>query len=424
MADEFDLHRELTFLVHSLRRTVEDRPPRGIGGISTAQWRRTLLALEEVRVILRQAARDGRSGSIQAELVHEAHDKLISISADSEIMETISSMKLLVFIASQRERAAMEKYRGIPAGEALIKAIDLSGAIWATRNQAEFDLVDKEELRRLQRIIPDQKISPAKFGISAGKIVVVSQHHSPMKDDVGSADAARSHLHQSGNRIIDALRASNCDRRLIEGLEGLQAKLAESDNIIELGLTNIGCEAMCNLAKAELPDAVCGMIQGHTTAVAMFVAQFPEWQRFSENAAAAELMPADIEEINRAASQIISHVEGRPELADEDVPKTIRAIRNLTSDPSTTLRKAAFALLRTIENFVATVFNFGADFIGNTAKKTADGVSDAVAKAAVVALMSVAIAGATQMTGVAGRISEAGWMKNAVEIVQRQILGE
>lgn len=423
MADELDPHREVTFLVHSLRRTIEDRPPSSVGRISTIQWRRTLLALEEVRVILRQAVRQSRSRSLDVSLAEEAHQKLAAMASDTEIMDTISSMKLSLFLASPRERQMFDKYRGITAVDALFVATDLSATIYRPTGQQILDLGNTEELRQLARVVPAQKISPAKFGIDNGRIFLVAQNHEAPTNDANNVGAARAHLRQSGEKIIEALRASNCDRRLIEGLESLQASLAEPSNVIELGLTNIGCEAMCGMASAELPDAICGMLRGHTTAVGMFVAQFPEWQRFSENAAAIELTPADVKEINRAASQIISRIQDRPDIADDEVPRTIRAIRSLTADSSTTVKKAAFALLRTIENFVATVFSFGADFIGKSATKTSEALSDAVARAAIVVLMSAAVAGVGQMTGVTGKIAEASWMKTAVEIVQRQLSG-
>lgn len=420
MPNQMDQHRELTLLLFSLRRSVEDRPPHRIGTISNAQWRRALLALEEVRVILRQSARRGGQRPIDIEMFEEAHEKLLEISSDAELMEILGNTKLVPTIVPKQERALLEPYRGLPGSEGIYVALDLSSAI-ASAEPKQFDLQMGEALRRLERIVPEQKVSPAKFGIVDQKVVVLPQSHAPGKADIENATNARIHLHGSGARIIDALRNSNCDRRLIEGLEAVQAKLEQNTNVIELGLANLGCEAMCSMAKAELPDALCGMIQGHTTAVAMYVAQFPDWQRFAENAASADLDASDVEEINRAASQIITHIQDRPEIADSEVPKTIRAIRRLTADPATTMKKAAFALLRTVENFVATVFGFGAEFLTTTAKKTSDKVSDAVSRAAVIALMSAALAGASQMTGVSAHIAEAGWIKNAVEIVQQQI---
>jgi hypothetical protein len=313
----------------------------------------------------------------------------------------------------------MERFRGLPSGAALDAAIDLSAALIGA-SQPPLDLEEIADVERLLNIVPQQKVAPAKFGIERNKIVIVPQRHVVPEDDRAAAEAARAHLHKSGEGIVEALTSSNCDRRLVEAMRDLQTALETSGNIIELGLTNLSFEAICGAAQEELPDAVCGMLKGQTAAIGMFVAQFPEWQKFSENAGSVELSAADVEEIDRAASQIIAKIEGKPEVADEEVPKTIRAIRSLIADPSKTVRKAAFALLRTVENFVATALSYGANFIGKTASKTSDELSTAAAKTAAAILVAAAVAGASQMTGVTGRIVETGWMKNALEIVRGQ----
>lgn len=420
MADDYERSRDLMLLVQSLKRTVEDRSPRGIGRIGAEDWRRTVLAFEEVRVILRQASRRReRPEPIDLDLMGEAHDKLVAVASDPSLMDVILSMPLRLLPPLRQE--SIERFRGMSAGDGLFAAIDLAAGLSQPPEQQAFDLTQLADVSRLARMVPEQKIAPAKFGIDHDKIVVVRQHHSVPSDERAAVEAARSHLHTTGKRIVDALSSSNCDRRLIEAIEGLQTALVEPDNVIQLGLANLGCEAICSTAKDELPDALCGMIKGHTAAIGMFVAQFPEWQKFSENAAAVELTARDVEEINRAASQIIAQTEGKPEIADDEVPKTIRAIRSLTLDPATTGRKAAFALLRTVENFVSTVFGYGADFISKTASKTSEELSTAISRTAAGVLMAAALAGASQMTGVTDRIAEAGWIKNAVEIVQRQI---
>lgn len=407
-------------MVLSLRRSIEDRPPQGIGFISNDQWRDTLLSLEEVRLILRQAGRRIRHSQIDLELIDEAHRKLLHITSNASLLETVSSIKMLNMPVSKSERHMMERYRGQPAVEALYAAIDLSGTLANQSAQQALDFSDADVAVKLSRIVPEQKVSPAKFAIDGGRIVVIDQRHRPLSEDRDNVVSARDYLHASGARIVDALKSSNCDRRLIEGLERLQDALSHPGNVIELGLTSISCEAMCAMSADELPEAVRGQIQGHTSAVGMFVAQFPEWQRFSENAAAVTLSAQDIEEINFAASQIISQIDNKPEVADPAVPATIKAIRSLSTDPSGSLKKAAFALLRTIENFASTVFSYTSKLIGDTFIKASDKLSTAMSNTLVRVLMAAVIAGVAGMTGVTAKVSEAGWMKNAVEIVRRQ----
>lgn len=416
MAYEYERYRELSVLVQSLKRSVEDLTPREVGRISE-EWRRAVIALEEVRVILRQAGR-GAARPVDLDLVAEAREKLIQIASSGIIMSVIGRIPLRPLPPTGQYRI-LEDFRGQPSEAALHAAIDLAEVL-LKEAELELELPRIIDAERLRRIVPQQKIAPAKFGIDHDKIIILPQRHTVPKDDKSAAEAARAHLQKSGAKIVAALSASNCDRRLIEAVEDLQTALAEPGNIIELGLNNLSCEAICGAAKDELPDAICGMLKAHTAAIGMFVAQFPEWQKFAENAAAVELTASDVEEINRAANQIIAQMESNPEVADEAVPKTIRAIRDLTSDPAKTAKKAAFALLRTVENFVSTALSYGADFIGQTARKTSDELSTAISKTAAGVLLAAAIAGASQMTGVTDRIAEAGWIKNALEIVRQQ----
>lgn len=187
MADEYDSHRELTFLVHSLRRTIEERPPRGIGTVSNLQWRSALLAFEEVRVILRQSVSRGRQRPLYVDLLREAHEKLISIASDPEIISTIEHMTLLLTVVPRGDRPVMESYRGMSAIEALHIAIDLSGSISLGEQRslelAGIDEFSRGEIQRLERIIPKQKVSPVKFGIAGAKVVVLPQNHASSKSD-------------------------------------------------------------------------------------------------------------------------------------------------------------------------------------------------------------------------------------------------
>ena len=77
--------------------------------------------------------------------------------------------------------------------------------------------------------------------------------------------------------------------------------------------------------------------------------------------------------------------------------------------------------MRSIENLVSKVFSYGADFLEQTTTKTVNALSSAASKLVVIGLLTLALGGATSIGGVAGKINEMAWLKNAVEIVQKQI---
>jgi hypothetical protein len=184
---------------------------------------------------------------------------------------------------------------------------------------------------------------------------------------------------------------------------------------------NIGVEGVRRGAAAELPDALNGEIEGYVTGIGMYVAQFVEWQRFSENAASIEIDVDDVRQIGISVDAILNQLEMNPDIADEEVPKTLKALRSLIANPALSSKRSAFAVLRTIENLVAKVYQFGADFIGETAEKTVHGLSSATSKVIVATLMGLALTATLSLGGVPSKVAEIGWMKAAAEMVKKQI---
>ncbi|MBU3890528.1 hypothetical protein FM996_17415 [Methylosinus sporium] len=273
----------------------------------------------------------------------------------------------------------------------------------------------------LRNTLPEQKLAPVSFDIKDSRIVVVRHAVNPSGADINNVKNARNALLEQGTGIIEALEKSNCDRRIIDGIKRLQNGLSRYDNIIELGIINISVDKVCKGAASEFPDALLGAIDGHIAGVGMYVAQFEEWRRFSENALDIELDASDIKHIGDATQAIIERVTMHPEIADEEIPKTLLMLSGLIANPGQSSRKAAFATLRTVENLVARVYQHGLDFLEQTTTKTVDGLSSAASKVVVGALLAVALAATASLGAVPSKVAEAAWMKTAAEIVQKQI---
>ncbi|WP_159728293.1 hypothetical protein [Methylosinus sp. Ce-a6] len=273
----------------------------------------------------------------------------------------------------------------------------------------------------LRNTLPEQKLAPISFDIKDSKLVVAHRAVNPSSADINNVKNARNALLEQGIGIIEALESSNCDRRIIDGIKRLQNGLSRYDNIIELGIINISVDKVCKSAASELPDALLGAIDGHIAGVGMYVAQFDEWRRFSQNALDVELDPSDIKHISDAAKAIIERITLYPEIADEEIPKTLLMLGSLIANPGQSSRKAAFATLRTVENLVARVYQHGLDFLEQTTTKTVDGLSSAASKVVVGALLAVALAATASLGAVPSKVAEAAWMKTAAEIVQKQI---
>jgi hypothetical protein len=406
------------FALSELKRQLESRLSRH--PLHRAGWKAAALKIESLRLELTAARREVvRHHQDDTTLIDAARLGLIEISSDIELMEMLSIVPFRLNGPSSLLRQLPPHFLGdrVSGAEGIVRLIELvEFGIPIGMSQGELP-----GMSQLRHIVPGQKIAPVQFEVAEGKIVVAGQSPSFHAEDAENIRAAREALASQGERVLEELSQSNCDPRLLESLRGLQDGIVHESSIVKLGIMNIACEYMCDSFKQELPEAICGLLRGQTAGIGMFVAQFPEWQAFSEKAASIDLSPTDISSIHRAASDLSTKLELNPEIADPEVPRTIRAIAELIRDPAAATKRAAFATLRTIENFVAKAFRYGGEFLDETAQKSVSGLSTAVSRGLVIALMAAAIASATTLGPVSSRISDAGWMRDAAEIVQRQL---
>lgn len=208
---------------------------------------------------------------------------------------------------------------------------------------------------------------------------------------------------------------------MLDTVLDIQNKLSSENDVIRLGLANIGCGEICEKFSNELPVALSAMLKAHTIGIGMFVAQFPEWQRFTEQAASIRLTQNDAPTVSLAAQKIIENLSARPDISDEEVPRTLKALNNLLQDPQLSTKKAIYAVWRSIENIAIKIFSYGADFLDKTASKSVDTLSGVASKAIVVALMAVALAGATTLAPLAPNVPESAWISQAIKAAKEQL---
>lgn len=377
--------------------------------------KRVLLSLEGLRLDLNFARRAREEQPL--EILLKTQDQLRDLLNDREFLTTVRGVRFRP-PPPGRERITPDlnnpELSVVDAAAIILNRIDGILDQGSSRERAPGAVA-------LRRVIPDQKLAPAMFDIVSGKIVVVKQPAKTTPEDEDNVARARDTLSARGKSIIDALEKSNCDRRIVEGMRELQVELERQDNIIELGLMNMALERVCKGAAAELPESLLGAIEGQTAGIGMYVAQFPAWQRFSENAASIDLDGSDIQRIGDATQAIIEKLAVHPDIAEEEVPRTLKALRALIANPAQATKRAAFAVLRTLENLVAKIYQYGADFLDKTATKTVDGLSAAASKTIIGSLLGLALIATANLGGVTGKVAETAWMKTAAEIVRKQI---
>jgi hypothetical protein len=262
-------------------------------------------------------------------------------------------------------------------------------------------------------------VAPVQFDIVNSRIVVASRAAQPSEADRANIQSALEHIRGSGENLLNNLANSNCDRRLLESVSELQSQLISEGNIVKIGLTNMACGVMAAQFQAELPDAIAGMLNAHNASISLYVAQFPEWEQFTQKASLIDLDEDDVAEVDIASGEIIEALAQSPELADPEVPKTISFLRQFLAFPGTSSKRAAFAMIRTIENLVSSIVRHSLVFFSKTAENVVDAGSKAASRV-IIGLLGLALMSASGV-GPAAMRAGAPWVKQAAEIVQKQI---
>ncbi|MFT9180329.1 MAG: hypothetical protein ABF508_08695 [Zymomonas mobilis] len=271
----------------------------------------------------------------------------------------------------------------------------------------------------LDRIVPRQQVAPIQFEIVDGRIVVASRAPKIAEADRDNIQSALEYIRGSGEQLLNNLANSNCDRRLLESVNELHSQLMSKGNIVKIGLTNISCGVMGARFQAELPDAIAGMLNSYNASISLYVAQFPEWEQFTQKASLIDLGEDDVAEVDITAGKVITALTENTALADPEVPKTIAFVRQFLAVPGASSKRAAFAMIRTIENLVSSIIRHGMSFLSKTAENVVDAGSNLASKV-IVGLLSLALMGATGI-GPAAMRAGAPWVEQAAVIVQKQI---
>lgn len=428
MAEDFaEVRRNITAFLMSLRQTV-DRPFRGRAPKEDEQrerFMRTMMIIEEARLRFNTYTRYREEPTIRE--WDSARKELLSFVeafAHADFVDRDVYDRTFIFrpmLSRDRENPSefmamfMDREDRMPLSEALVRFRHYL-------EQAGSGLVETQgslSLEDLDRIVPRQQVAPVQFDIVDGRIIVASRAPKTVEADRANVQSALEHIRGSGEQLLKSLANSNCDRRLLENVSELHSQVISEGNIVKIGLMNMGCGVMAEQFQAELPDAIAGMLNAYNASISLYVAQFPEWEQFTQKASLIDLDEDDVAEVDIAAGEIIAALTENAALADPEVPKTIAFVRQFLTFPGASSKRAAFAMIRTIENLVSSIVRHSMSFFSKTADDLVDTGSKAASKV-IIGLLGVALMSASGI-GPAAMRAGAPWVSQAAEIVQKQI---
>jgi hypothetical protein len=302
---------------------------------------------------------------------------------------------------------------GLYLSETTLAHSDLGTSLERPSHVPQFS---QETTRRLRKILPKQQIAPAQFEVRENKIRIVNKNAKAAKQDASNIASALQHLKGVGKNLIEGLENSNCDKRLLSSVKDLHGQLDSEENIVKLGMSNLASATMCDQFRFELPDAILATFVSYTNGIAQYLAQFPDWQRFTQNAAENDLQNVDLTQLNVGVDSILSAIETSPELSSPEVPRTIQLVKEFFNNPKQSTKRGAYALIKTIENLVSAICSFASDIILKTAQKLADNLST-VSSGIIVGMLTIAVAGGTGV-GVAATAAGIPWLQQAGELAQ------
>lgn len=270
----------------------------------------------------------------------------------------------------------------------------------------------------LSRITPSQQIGPVQFEVRNGKLRVRSQTSLVGERNPSGAEHARRQLVADASWLIDNLHQSNVDRRAVAILEDMHDHLSRSQNIVRVGITNLACEQVVSVIEEMAATLVIARMKAFSVGVALYISQFDEWHRFVDSAADHDLRIGDARRAYKVGRKLVGELKAKETLADPEVPRSIELLLKAVATPDRASKRAVFALIRTIENFIAKVFSEFGGVLGATSEGLRTGVKKGVTVAAAVAALGIAATAATEIAPTAQHVLKSDWLKKAAEIVR------
>jgi hypothetical protein len=428
MTEEFsDVRRNISLFLASLRHSI-DRPFRGRAPSLEGErerFMRTMMLVEEARIRFNSYTRY-REEPTSTEWA-EARDELVSFVnafVHSDFIDpSVYDRRFIAAPMMSRDREnptpfvqmVIDRENPITLSDALVlfRSYLEESAIELASSQGALTFGD------LERIVPRQQVAPVQFDIVDSRIIVSDRAPKTDEADRNNIQSALEHICDSGENLLKNLENSNCDRRLLERVKELHSQITSNSNIVKVGLTNMACGVMGAQFQAELPDAIYGMLNAYNASISLYLAQFPEWDQFTQKAAAIDLDEDDVAEVDIAVGDIIATLAKNPALSDPEVPKTIAFIRQFLASPGNSSKRAAFAIIRTLENLVSSIVRYSIEFFSKTSDKSVELGSTAASKV-IVGLLGIAFMSASGI-GPAALRAGAPWVSQAAEVVKKQI---
>jgi hypothetical protein len=213
-------------------------------------------------------------------------------------------------------------------------------------------------------------------------------------------------LLENGERVLADLRNSNCPPRLIDSFSQVQTRLSWKRNIVQVGMEAQSCMQLLAFSSEELSSTQFGLVKAHLVGVANYLAQFPDWRLFMENAAEAHVDRESVRELVATARVLASHFKENSDQASPAVPAALENVAAHVAEMKNPDGRSILALGRTLEN----VWSLLAAQLLEIKNEVVKEARKAIAKA----VLAVIVGSCTAFSVVIAKLPGAEWIERTI----------
>lgn len=275
----------------------------------------------------------------------------------------------------------------------------------------------------IENIVPKQQLGPLYFAVSKGRLTVQKRKSHPLDGAEDLAEQARQKLIIDARSIVNDLGLSNSDQRVVDLINVIIDGIEASSNIIQIGISVITLNKYCDRMDDEIPLILSAKIKGLALGLNHYVGQHKEWEEFAGNSASADFTADDLESTKRVAGQIIDGLEANSEFVAPEVPNSIRLLMEAISKPAVASKRAAYAVIRAIENLVSAMCNECIKVVKSSADGVAEGAkvgSKALALSAILTVggaLVVSIIPVSTLSPSLLSVMKAEWLQELLKVI-------
>lgn len=196
---------------------------------------------------------------------------------------------------------------------------------------------------------PGQKLAAFTFGFEGDVLKVIDQPILAHVRETEIASAALEAAIEQGEYVNEDLAATNASPRLKDAFVRLQATMASHKNIVQVGARAQICNRLLQGDIDELSPTLFGLLIGHLESVRAALAQFEDWRKYSENAAALNVDPGSVAKLTESTGQLAKQL--REEMTGEpSVVEALETVKGWVEGSEQPDKRDVLSLARTLEN--------------------------------------------------------------------------